>query len=96
MFRHERYAQGTGALMERVEIERQSPTVVRYRRHNQNLSLVEDRAATDAEIVLVDNADRQEGREQARRDFVRGIDALPGANPLKAILRDLLQWKGWD
>lgn len=96
MFRLERYAQGTGALTERVEIERQSPIIVRYRRYDQNLSLVEDRAATVEEIAAMDKADIQEYREQARRDLREGIKNLPGANPLKAILRDLLRWKGWD
>ena len=96
MFRHERYTQGTGALMERVEVERQSPTVVRYRRYDRQGNLVEDRPAVESEIALVDRADRQEAWEQAKRDFMRGIDALPGANPLKAILRDLVRWKGWD
>ena len=91
MFRHERYAQGR--LVERVEIERQSPSVVRCRRWDGQGNLAEDRPATESEQATVDKVDAQEAREQAHRDFRAGVNALPGANPLKAILQNLLRWK---
>ena len=95
MHHHERYRQGTGELIERVEIERQSPLVVRYRRYDSQ-GLVEDRAATAQEQAVVDKEDTQEAREQARPDFINAVNALPAANPLKAILVNLIKALRWD
>lgn len=95
MHRHERYEQGTGVLIKRVEIERQSPSLVRYRRYDSQGNLVEDRPATEAEEASADSEDRQEAKEKARRDFLAGVNALPGANPMKDVLQDLIRWRGW-
>lgn len=96
MHRQERYQQGTGALIERVEIERQSPSVVRYRRFNSQGNLAEDRPATASEQAVVDQVDAQEAREQARPDFINAVNALPAANPQKAILLNLIKALRWD
>ena len=96
MHRQERYEQGTGVLIEAVEIERQSPSVVRYRRYGSQGILVEDRPATASEQASVDAVDAQEAREQARPDFVNAVNALPAANPQKAILLNLIKALRWD
>ena len=95
MFRLARFQQGTGVLLEAIEIERQSPSIVRYRRYDSQGNLVEDRPATAAEETRADSEDRQEAKEKARRDFLAAVNALPGANPMKAVLQDLIRWRGW-
>ena len=96
MHRQERYAQGTGALIERVEIERLSPLIVRYRRFNNLGNLAEDRAATAAEQATVDKVDAQDARTQAKTDFISSVNGLPSANPQRALLLNLIKALRWD
>ena len=98
MLRIERFAPGTPfpQLLERLEIERLSPVNVRFRRYDGIGGLLEDRAATTQEIAQVDDYDEGEAREQAHQGFRTKVAALSAANPLKAILENLIKWKGWD
>lgn len=98
MHQHERYQPGSypPVLLERIEVERQSPVNVRYRRYDGVGNLLENRAATAAETELGDSADDDAARFQARADFLAGVNALPGADPLKAILRNLIKAQRWE
>lgn len=84
------------SLVETVEIERLSPLNVRYRRWDGAGNLLEDRKATAQEITQVDEVADADEREQARLDFLVGLNALPGSNPLKAILKNLSKAKRWE
>lgn len=94
MFRQEWFA--GGLKVKAIEIERQSPSVVRYRRYDSQGNLAEDRAATAAEQATVDKVDAQEAREQARADFISAVKTLPAANPQKALLLNLIKALRWD
>lgn len=98
MLREERYTQGTypPVLLERVEIERLSPVNVRYCRYDGTGNLLEDREALAAETKLIVAEEEEEERRQAKANFHAGVNALPGANPLKAILRNLIRAQRWE
>ena len=78
------------SLVERKEIERLSPTSVRLRHYNSVGNLLEDRAATSQEILIVDDWDRDVARYQTMRDMIAEINSLPGTNPARSILRKLI------
>ena len=98
MIRRERYSPNVYPpnLLERVEIERLSPVSVRFRRYDGTGALLENRKATVAEAERVGIEDDDDARQQAKADFVAGVNALPGANPMKVILQNLIKARRWD
>ena len=97
MLRKERY---TGAyppvVLERIEVERQSPVSVQFRRYDWLGNLVENRPATTTETNEVNQHDKQETQIQGLKDFVAKTNALPAGNPIKAILLDLIKSQAWE
>ena len=73
MLRHDIYDED--GLVERIEIERLNGTV-EYRRYDSTLTIVEQRAATPAEIIRVDEQVDSDDRQQKADNVSQAVTTL--------------------